>query len=107
MIEALDEGAVQRVRPRVMTVAMIHADLAPLLMSEGTGADWLRGMRPLEWRAGTSKRMRGSEIHHHDLLGRKDAKPLDRRSGEGLWPIFDSLILKALVIQSVGSAAGV
>jgi hypothetical protein len=24
-----------------------------------------------------------------------------------LWPIFDSLILKALVIQSVGSAAGV
>jgi Cu(I)/Ag(I) efflux system membrane protein CusA/SilA len=39
LIEALDEGAVQRVRPKAMTVAVILGGLAPLLMSEGTGAE--------------------------------------------------------------------
>jgi len=39
LLEALDEGAVQRVRPKAMTVAVILAGLAPLLMSEGTGAE--------------------------------------------------------------------
>jgi Cu(I)/Ag(I) efflux system membrane protein CusA/SilA len=39
LLEALDEGAVQRVRPKTMTVAVILAGLAPLLMSEGTGAE--------------------------------------------------------------------
>ena len=37
--EALDEGAVLRVRPKAMTVAVILAGLAPLLLSEGTGAE--------------------------------------------------------------------
>src|SRR5688572_13925062 len=37
--EALDEGAVQRVRPKAMTVAVILGGLAPLLLSEGTGAE--------------------------------------------------------------------
>ena len=39
LLEALDEGAVLRVRPKTMTVAVILAGLAPLLMSEGTGAE--------------------------------------------------------------------
>jgi len=39
LLEALDEGAVQRVRPKTMTVAVIVAGLAPLLLSEGTGAE--------------------------------------------------------------------
>ncbi len=39
LIEALDEGAVQRVRPKAMTVAVILGGLAPLLLSEGTGAE--------------------------------------------------------------------
>jgi Cu(I)/Ag(I) efflux system membrane protein CusA/SilA len=39
LIDALDEGAVQRVRPKAMTVAVILGGLAPLLMSEGTGAE--------------------------------------------------------------------
>jgi Cu(I)/Ag(I) efflux system membrane protein CusA/SilA len=39
LLEALEEGAVQRVRPKTMTVAVILAGLAPLLMSEGTGAE--------------------------------------------------------------------
>ena len=39
LLEAIDEGAVQRVRPKTMTVAVILAGLAPLLLSEGTGAE--------------------------------------------------------------------
>jgi Cu(I)/Ag(I) efflux system membrane protein CusA/SilA len=39
LLEAIDEGAVQRVRPKAMTVAVILAGLAPLLVSEGTGAE--------------------------------------------------------------------
>jgi hypothetical protein len=35
------------------------------------------------------------------------ALPACAAAAPRLWPIFDSLILKALVIQSVGSAAGV
>jgi Cu(I)/Ag(I) efflux system membrane protein CusA/SilA len=33
LLEALDEGAVQRVRPKSMTVAVIVTGLAPLLIS--------------------------------------------------------------------------
>ena len=39
LLEALDHGAVQRVRPKAMTVAVIAAGLAPLLMIEGTGVE--------------------------------------------------------------------
>ncbi|HEY5636439.1 MAG TPA: efflux RND transporter permease subunit [Burkholderiales bacterium] len=39
LLEALDEGAVQRVRPKAMTVAVILGGLAPLLLSEGTGSE--------------------------------------------------------------------
>ena len=39
LIEAIDEGAVQRVRPKAMTVAVILAGLAPLMWSEGTGSE--------------------------------------------------------------------
>jgi len=39
LLEAIDEGAVLRVRPKTMTVAVILAGLAPLLMSEGAGAE--------------------------------------------------------------------
>ena len=36
---AIDEGAVQRVRPKAMTVAVVLGGLAPLMWSEGTGAE--------------------------------------------------------------------
>jgi Cu(I)/Ag(I) efflux system membrane protein CusA/SilA len=39
LLEAIDEGAVQRVRPKSMTVAVILAGLAPIMWSEGTGAE--------------------------------------------------------------------
>jgi copper/silver efflux system protein len=39
LVEAIDEGAVQRVRPKAMTVAVILAGLAPIMWSEGTGAE--------------------------------------------------------------------
>jgi Cu(I)/Ag(I) efflux system membrane protein CusA/SilA len=39
LIDALDEGAVQRVRPKAMTVAVILAGLAPIMWSEGTGSE--------------------------------------------------------------------
>ncbi len=36
---AIDEGAVRRVRPKAMTVAVILGGLAPLMWSEGTGSE--------------------------------------------------------------------
>ena len=36
---AIDEGAAQRVRPKAMTVAVILGGLAPLMWSDGTGAE--------------------------------------------------------------------
>jgi Cu(I)/Ag(I) efflux system membrane protein CusA/SilA len=38
-MEAIDEGAVQRVRPKAMTVAVIIAGLIPIMWSEGSGAE--------------------------------------------------------------------
>ena len=39
LLEAIDEGAVLRVRPKAMTVAVIIAGLAPIMWSDGTGAE--------------------------------------------------------------------
>jgi Cu(I)/Ag(I) efflux system membrane protein CusA/SilA len=39
LMEAIDDGAVQRVRPKAMTVAVILAGLAPIMWSEGTGSE--------------------------------------------------------------------
>jgi Cu(I)/Ag(I) efflux system membrane protein CusA/SilA len=39
LLEALDEGAVQRVRPKAMTVAVIVAGLVPIMASHGTGSE--------------------------------------------------------------------
>jgi Cu(I)/Ag(I) efflux system membrane protein CusA/SilA len=39
---AVTEGAVERLRPKVMTVVAIMAGLAPILWSEGTGADVMK-----------------------------------------------------------------
>ena len=36
---AIDEGAVQRVRPKIMTACVILAGLVPILWSHGTGSD--------------------------------------------------------------------
>jgi copper/silver efflux system protein len=39
LLAALDEGAVQRVRPKAMTVAVIVAGLIPIMWSSGSGAE--------------------------------------------------------------------
>jgi len=39
VLEAIDHGAVQRVRPKAMTVAVIVGGLAPIMWSDGTGAE--------------------------------------------------------------------
>ena len=39
LLESLDEGAVQRVRPKAMTVAVIIAGLIPIMWSHGTGSE--------------------------------------------------------------------
>ena len=39
LLEAIDHGAVQRVRPKAMTVAVILAGLAPLMWSQGAGSE--------------------------------------------------------------------
>jgi Cu(I)/Ag(I) efflux system membrane protein CusA/SilA len=40
--EAIDEGAVLRVRPKAMTVAVILAGLAPIMWSDGAGAEMMQ-----------------------------------------------------------------
>jgi Cu(I)/Ag(I) efflux system membrane protein CusA/SilA len=42
LIEAIREGAVQRVRPKAMTVAVIIAGLLPILLGSGTGSEIMR-----------------------------------------------------------------
>ena len=39
LLAAIDEGAVQRVRPKAMTVAVIIAGLLPIMWSEGAGSE--------------------------------------------------------------------
>ena len=39
MLAAIREGAVQRVRPKAMTVAVILAGLLPILIGTGTGSE--------------------------------------------------------------------
>jgi Cu(I)/Ag(I) efflux system membrane protein CusA/SilA len=39
---AIQEGAVERVRPKIMTVTAIMAGLIPILWSQGTGADVMK-----------------------------------------------------------------
>lgn len=39
---AIEEGAVERVRPKMMTVMAIMAGLVPILWSQGTGADVMK-----------------------------------------------------------------
>jgi Cu(I)/Ag(I) efflux system membrane protein CusA/SilA len=42
LVAAIEEGAVGRLRPKMMTVVAIMAGLAPILWSEGTGADVMK-----------------------------------------------------------------
>jgi len=42
LLAAIREGAVQRVRPKAMTVAVIVAGLLPILWSSGTGSEGMR-----------------------------------------------------------------
>jgi len=42
LIEAIDEGAVLRVRPKAMTVAVIVAGLLPIMLGAGTGSEVMR-----------------------------------------------------------------
>ena len=39
LLAAIQEGAVQRVRPKAMTVAVILAGLIPIMWSHGTGSE--------------------------------------------------------------------
>jgi Cu(I)/Ag(I) efflux system membrane protein CusA/SilA len=39
---AIDQGAVQRVRPKIMTASVIIAGLLPIMWSAGTGSDIMK-----------------------------------------------------------------
>jgi len=42
LADAVEHGAVQRIRPKMMTVAAILVSLVPILWASGTGADVMR-----------------------------------------------------------------
>jgi hypothetical protein len=49
---AVIEGAVQRLRPKLMTVCAVLASLVPILWDSGIGSDVMKpGLRPLEMKA--------------------------------------------------------
>jgi copper/silver efflux system protein len=39
LVAAIEEGALQRIRPKIMTVAVIVAGLLPILWGQGTGSE--------------------------------------------------------------------
>src|SRR5512136_2785168 len=45
--EAIHHGAVQRVRPKIMTASVIIAGLVPIMWSHGTGADVMKRIAAL------------------------------------------------------------
>jgi Cu(I)/Ag(I) efflux system membrane protein CusA/SilA len=45
LLDAIDHGAANRVRPKLMTVAAIMAGLLPLMWAHGTGASVMRRIR--------------------------------------------------------------
>jgi len=51
LAQAIDEGAVQRVRPKMMTVMTMTLGLLPLLWSHGAGADVMKRIAAYDWRA--------------------------------------------------------
>ncbi len=42
LVEAIHQGAVQRIRPKVMTISVIIAGLLPIMWSHGAGADVMK-----------------------------------------------------------------
>jgi Cu(I)/Ag(I) efflux system membrane protein CusA/SilA len=42
LLHAIDEGAVRRVRPKIMTASVILAGLLPILWSNGPGSDVMK-----------------------------------------------------------------
>ena len=42
LAEAVDHGAVQRIRPKMMTVTAIMAGLMPIMWSHGTGSEVMK-----------------------------------------------------------------
>ena len=42
LVHAIDEGAVRRVRPKIMTASVILAGLFPILWSDGPGSDVMK-----------------------------------------------------------------
>lgn len=42
LLHAIDEGAVRRVRPKIMTASVILAGLFPILWSQGAGSDVMK-----------------------------------------------------------------
>ena len=42
LTQAVDHGAVQRIRPKMMTVMAILLSLVPIMWAQGTGADVMR-----------------------------------------------------------------
>ena len=42
LVDAIYQGAVKRVRPKIMTACVIIAGLLPIMWSHGTGADVMK-----------------------------------------------------------------
>ena len=49
LLDAIREGAVLRVRPKAMTVAVILAGLFPIMWGTGTGSESCNALRPRWW----------------------------------------------------------
>ncbi len=100
LAEAIREGAVQRVRPKAMTVAVVLAGLVPILLGQGTGSEVMQRIAapmvggmitapllsmfviPAAWFLLQRRRVRHAARARHDLsphLGHDRARHFHRR----------------------------
>jgi copper/silver efflux system protein len=83
---AIMAGAVERERPKMMTVTAIIAGLLPILWSHGTGSELMQRIA-VSVSGGRNGRPRWrTDDRRHDLLDRADSDrdPGDLRHGQGL-----------------------
>ena len=83
LLAAIDEGAVQRVRPKAMTVAVIIAGLLPIMLGGGTGSEIMQRIAaPMVGGMVTAPLLSMFVIPAaYYLMRRRNYSPSERRSG--------------------------
>ncbi len=102
LIEAIEEGAVLRVRPKAMTVAVIIAGLLPIMFGGGTGSEVMRRIAaPMVGGMITAPMLSMLVLPAAYLLlhRRKLQKPADRGEHRAPWSIFNAPMILQFAVD--------